>query len=237
MVRHFLGPLGLAPESVAVFAQEDSYGDSGFKGVEKQLRIAGYHGEVFRVGYKRNTDEVEEAVARILDRRDRVKGIAMVGTYRPCAKFIRLLRDAKLEATFANVSFVGSRALSDELMSMGAMYAEGVIVTQVVPHFDSDLPGAKSYRESMKKNFSDEAPSFVGFEGFLAAKVFVEALSRAGRDLDTEKLADTLESVQSFDLGIGAPLSFGPSDHQGLHRVWGSRIRADGRFEEFALER
>ncbi|MEK7865484.1 MAG: ABC transporter substrate-binding protein [Planctomycetota bacterium] len=237
MVRHFLGPMSLPPEAIAVFAQEDSYGESGFQGVEKQLRIAGYHGEVLRVGYKRNTDDVEAAVAAILDRRDRVKAVAMVGVYRPCAKFIRLLKDAKLEAAFANVSFVGSRALSDELMSMGAKYAEGVIVTQVVPHFDSDLPAAKAYRESMKRHFSDEAPSFVGFEGYLAATVFAEALRRVGRDLDTESLADALEKIQSYDSGIGAPLSFGPSDHQGLHRVWGSRIGSDGRFQEFALEK
>lgn len=237
MVRHFLGPMRLKPEEIAVFAQNDSYGESGYRGVEKQLRISGYHGEVFRVTYERNTDDVDAAVGAILGRRARVKAIVMVGTYRPCAKFIRLLKDAKLEATFANVSFVGSQALSDELMTLGPTYAEGVIVTQVVPHFESDLPLAKAYRESMRARFSDEAPSFIGFEGYLAATVFVEALRRTGRSLDTESLVETLEQIQSYDAGIGAPMSFGPSDHQALHRVWGTRIGADGRYQEIPLDR
>ncbi len=235
MVRHFLGPLGIPPDAIAVFAQKDGYGDSGYDGVEKQLRIAGFHEKPFRVSYERNTEDVEAAVQGILDRRARVKAIAMVGTYRPVAKFVRLLKDAKLEATLASVSFVGSLALSEELMSMGPGYAEGVIVTQVVPHFESDLPAAKAYREAMRERFSSDAPGFVGFEGYLAASLFVEALRRTGRELETESLVDALEGIQSYDAGIGARLSFGPSDHQALHRVWGTRIRADGRLEDFPL--
>jgi len=33
-----------------------------------------------------------------------------------------------------------------------------------------------------------------------------------------------LESLRSFDLGIGAPLSFGPERHQGLDSVYFTRV-------------
>lgn len=237
IVRHFLGPLKVPAEAIVVFAQHDAYGDSGYDGVAKQLRIAGYHGEVPRFDYARNTLDVEEAVKGILAAPVRPKGIVMVCTYAPGAKFIRLLRDAKLEAAFANVSFVGSRALADALMAAGPTYAQGVIVTQVVPPFDSDLPAAAAYRQAMEAKHSSDAPGFVGFEGYLAARVFTEAVRRAGRSLDTESLVVTLEEMEGYDPGIGTSISFSASDHQGLHRVWGTRIRADGRFEEIPLGR
>ncbi len=99
IVRHFLGPLKVPPDAIAVFAQHDAYGDSGYEGVAKQLRIAGYHAEVPRFGYERNTLDVEEAVKAILAAPVRPKGIVMVSTYAPGAKFIRLVKDAKVEAT------------------------------------------------------------------------------------------------------------------------------------------
>jgi branched-chain amino acid transport system substrate-binding protein len=34
---------------------------------------------------------------------------------------------------YSNVSFVGCTALAEEMMLLGARYASGVIVTQVVP--------------------------------------------------------------------------------------------------------
>ncbi len=122
-------------------------------------------------------------------------------------------------------------------MAAGPGYAEGVIVTQVVPHFDSDLPAAAAYRQAMEAKFSSDAPSFVGFEGYLAAKVFTEAARRAGKALDTESLVAALEKMEGYDPGIGTSISFSASDHQGLHRVWGTRIGADGRFQEFTLGR
>ena len=51
----------------------------------------------------------------------------------------------------------------------------------------------------------------------------LEWLKRAGRQLDTEKLVEALETVRDFDMGLGAPISFGPTEHQGLHKVWGTQ--------------
>ena len=53
----------------------------------------------------------------------------MVGAYKPCAEFIKLAKQIKLDAVFVNISFVGSNALAEELGEDG----KGVVVTQVVP--------------------------------------------------------------------------------------------------------
>ena len=41
--------------------------------------------------------------------------------------------------------------------------------------------------------------------------LFVEAMKRAGRDVDRERLTDTLEGVRGFDSGYTLPVTFGPN--------------------------
>lgn len=49
-------------------------------------------------------------------------------------------------------------------------------------------------------------------EGYIAARIFVEGLKRAGRDLTREKLITALETMGSTDLG-GFAVSFSPTNH------------------------
>ncbi len=237
MVKYFVEIKKLKPSEIAVFAQNDSYGDAGFKGVARALRGYGYGAEdILRVGYQRNTIGVEDAVDEVLKAPQRARAIVMVGTYKPSARFIKATRDKGLEAIYANVSFVGSRALSEELMQMGPEYANGVIVTQVVPHYESQATGVIRYRQALKKYFPAEQPGFVSLEGYIAAQILVEGMRRAGAGATIEQLIDTLESIQGLDLGIGTILSFSPSRHQASHKVWGTVLNADGRYEVLELE-
>src|SRR6185369_12707645 len=119
---------------------------------------------------------------------------------------------AKADMIFSNVSFVGSDALAEELREMGASYATGVIVTQVVPHPESHATIALKYRELLKKYYPNERTDFVSLEGYINAAVFAEGLRKAGRDLSSEKLVDALEAMTVFDPGLGTPLHYGPSE-------------------------
>jgi hypothetical protein len=62
--------------------------------------------------------------------------------------------------------------------------------------------------------------SFVGFEGFLNAKLLVEILRRMPPELDRRQIRSTVESIRGLDLGIEAPVSFGPDKHQGIDSVY-----------------
>jgi branched-chain amino acid transport system substrate-binding protein len=66
--------------------------------------------------------------------------------------------------------------------------------------------------------------------------LFGEGLRRAGRELDTEKLVDALESIRGYDMGIGTNVTFGMSEHQGSHKVWGTVIDAQGNFQSIDME-
>ena len=65
-----------------------------------------------------------------------------------------------------------------------------------------------------------------------AAEVLVTALTRAGRDLDREKLVETLETFLRVDTGYLPPISYGPSRRLGARGAFLARVDLrGGRFE------
>ncbi|HYV38353.1 MAG TPA: ABC transporter substrate-binding protein, partial [Gemmataceae bacterium] len=153
IVKYLIEVKRLRPEQIAVFAQQDSYGDAGFKGVAKTLRKYDRRAEdILRVGHHRNSVDVTAAVQEIL-KHDGIRAVVMVSTYRPAAAFIRQLKQANRDLLFTNVSFVGSDALAEELRQWGNDYAKNVIVTQVVPHPASHASAVLQYREALEKYY------------------------------------------------------------------------------------
>ena len=70
----------------------------------------------------------------------------------------------------------------------------------------------------------------------MAANVLITALQRNGPDLDTEKLVQTLEDLQDLDLGLGTPVTFGRSEHQGVHKVWATKLDENGSYQAIDLQ-
>jgi ABC-type branched-subunit amino acid transport system substrate-binding protein len=227
----------LQPRQIAVFAQQDSYGDAGFAGVAKAFRALGVNDSaILRLNYKRNTIEVDDAINQLKAQKVPVKAIVMVATYRAAAKFIEKTRDAYPGLIYSNVSFVGSTALADELMLLGPRYASGVIVTQVVPAVGGYSSAVLEYKNALAKYFPGEAPDYVSLEGYVAANVLIQALKQTGPQLDTEKLIDNLEAMRNIDLGLGTPLAFGRSEHQASHKIWGTAIDDSGKYTALELD-
>jgi branched-chain amino acid transport system substrate-binding protein len=191
---------------------------------------------VLRVGYKRNSADVEEAVGKMKKAGAHVRAVVMVATYKAAARFIERMRDTGHDLVFTNVSFVGSNALGEELAQLGARYAEGVIVTQVVPPPASRATAIMKYREQLARFAPGEKPDYISLEGWVAARLLLEGLQRAGKEVTPESLIDALEQVKQLDIGIGVPLTFGPSEHQASHKVWGSILDGKGQLKPLELE-
>ena len=237
VVRYLVNVRRLRPDQIAVFAQRDAYGDAGFAGVAKAIRaLHGDDSSILRVGYERNTVDVDDAVSGLGGHRPAIKAIVMVATYRASARFIEKTRDQFPSMIYTNVSFVGSTALADELMLLGPRYANGIIVTQVVPAVSGYASVNLRYRNALAKYFPGEPPDYVSLEGYVDATVLLEALKRTGSQLDTEKLVDTLENLRGFDMGLGTPINFSPSEHQGSHKVWGTQLDERGHYQPIELE-
>jgi serine/threonine protein kinase/ABC-type branched-subunit amino acid transport system substrate-binding protein len=240
IVRYLVGERNLAPTQIAVFSQNDAYGDDGFEGVVHALRPYKVRREqILHVRYERDSPDLAPAVKAIVAARDRIKAVVMVTTYNPGSAFIKQVRDAGLlDLVFTNMSFVGSDDLAAKLRAMKprARYCKGVIVTQVVPLVSSDASGVEEYRRHLAQYFPDELPNPVSLEGYVAASLLIEGLKRAGSKLTPESLIDALEQFKGLDLGIGAAVTFTRSEHQGSSKVWGSVLDEYGVYQELDLD-
>jgi ABC-type branched-subunit amino acid transport system substrate-binding protein len=92
------------------------------------------------------------------------------------------------------------------------------------------------YKNALAKYFPGEAPDYVSLEGYVAANVLIAGLKQNGPQLDTERLVATLENVRDLDIGLGTPVSFSRSEHQGVHKVWGTQLDATGRYQPIDLQ-
>ena len=206
---------------IAVFHQDDGYGQAGLAGVQAALKAL----DLAPVGVgvvARNSTEVEPAVKKILA--SKPEAIVQIGAYQACAVFVRQARRAGYTGNFYNVSFVGTQALLDEL---GAE-AKGVSVSQVMPYpYSSSTPLASEYQAALKDK-RGVVPNYSGMEGFVAAKLFTEVLRRAGRNLTRESFLTALDGLQKIDLG-GFSLEFGPRQRVGSRFVELTLLTEDGR--------
>ena len=207
---------------IAVFYQDDAYGQAGLKGVQiamdkRNLKIAAL-GKV-----ERNTVKVEDAVKAI--NATEPDGVVMISAYTSIAEFVRQMKKAGSTTQFHNVSFVGSKALSDALKDEG----HGVAISQVVPFpWSPSVPIVKEYQDIMTKAGNTDF-NFSSLEGYLVARVMVEGLRRSGKDLTREKLVSALEGMNNVDLGDFV-VSFSPTNHSGSKFVDLTMIGRGGKF-------
>jgi branched-chain amino acid transport system substrate-binding protein len=225
VVKHLVEDLGI--KKIAVFYQYDAYGFDGLKGTEIALKKYGL-APVATGSYIRGTLDVEDGLNKIIP--SSAEAVIMIGTYDPCAKFIKLAKSKGFNPIFHNVSFVGADELARKLGKKG----EGVIITQVVPPPEERilLPAAEDYARLLAKYYPQSTLTFVGFEGFVNAKILVEGLRRSGRELTREGFIDAIDTLERYFVGIGAKVSFGPNDHQGLGQVYFTKIK-DGKVTMF----
>lgn len=213
----------LGCKRIAVFYQYDAYGLDGLRGAEISLLKYGL-GPVAKGSYIRGTLDIEQALAHIMAAKP--EAVVMVGTYMPCAKFIRLAKKIQPDLIFYNVSFVGA----EELVRILGDKGERIIVSQVVPPPELSqtldlFPLAKDFLEQYAQVHPDQPVSSVSLEGYLNARVLVEGLRRAGPDPTREGFIRAVQSIHEMHIGKDAIIRFGPHDHQGLDQVYFTEIR------------
>jgi len=93
---------------------------------------------------------------------------------------------------------------------------------QIVPAVAGHSTPVLDHKNALAKYFVGEPPVYTSLEGYVSANVLIEALKRAGPQLDTERVVESLETMNNFDLGIGSTLSFGRGEHQASHKIWGN---------------
>jgi ABC-type branched-subunit amino acid transport system substrate-binding protein len=231
----------IGARNIGVFSQADAYGRSGTAGVTRALAVRGAR-VAAETTYQRGArfdDDVAPAVNAL--RRAGVDAVLCTGAYQGCGAFVRTARDLGWTVPISNVSFVGCDAMLRLLVQHGRRtgrdYTRALVNSQVMPSYDDvALPGVVEYRGLMDRHdptlpaalgddkYVPQRYSFISLEGYVNARVSVEAVRRAGFHPTRGGLRQALESLRGFDLGIGAALSFGPQRHQGLDSVYFTRV-------------
>jgi len=207
---------------IAVFYQNDAYGQAGLAGVERALKKRNL--KIIATGtVERNTTNVSAAVKTIAA--SHPDAVIMISAYTSIAEFVRQIKKTGYAGMLENVSFVGANALADALGPEGY----GIGISQVVPvPTATNLPILREYQQMMKEA-GHTALTFGSLEGFIAAKTLVEGLKRAGRDLTRDRLIAALETMTEGDVG-GFFISFSPTNHNGSKFVDMTIIGRNGNF-------
>jgi len=141
---------------------------------------------------------IQAAVAAI--GQTRPKGILLLASGKPAIEFIKAVR----EAPGGSVQTYGlSVVLHDALVAaVGADKARGIVLSQSVPFpYVPSRPVITEYQADMKKYAQGEALSFPSLEGYLAAKIAVEAVRRAGKAPGRAGVLQALSNMGEYNLG------------------------------------
>ena len=207
---------------IAILHADDSFGKDGLAGYEAAMRARNLTPTAI-ASYPRGTVKVEGSVAAIA--RSQPQAVVMVCAANAGTAFIKQMRKLGANPQFVLLSNVSSQAFIQELGADG----RGVAVSQVGPYpYSVDTPLVKEYQAAMKGQNST-AYSYSSLEGYIAAKVMVEGLRRAGPVPTREKLVAALESLANHDLG-GVNVQYSPTDRTGTTFVELSIIGRNGRF-------
>lgn len=222
MVERLTKDLGAT--KIAIMYQDDAFGQAGLAGVKRALdkrkmQLAG------EGTFERNTVAVKAALLAI--KKADPDAVIMISPYKPAAEFIKLGKQLKLNATFVNISFVGSDALARELGPNGA----GVVVTQVVPFpMGTNIPVVARYQAALKAVAANAQPGFISLEGYLVGRAIAAALEKVEGEPTRAGLMQAIVKTGAFDLG-GFKLSYSATSNRGSDDVFLTVIQADGSFK------
>lgn len=200
-------------KKIAVFYQNDNYGEEGYVSLIKSLRSRKMklQGEGM---YKRNTLSIKHAFSEIKE--SEPEAIIMIGAYKANALFIKKAKkDKKLKnAIYCNISFSDADQMIKELN----YETDNLIFSQIVPSFDnSKIDIIREYKYIMNRYYPNEPLGFISLEAFLVAKTVVEAIVKIKGNLTHSKFLKAYKSLTSENLR-GIDLNY--KDSQLSHKVY-----------------
>jgi branched-chain amino acid transport system substrate-binding protein len=140
------------------------------------------------------------------------------------AEFMKVFRRVDKGTSVVGFSTINHRTLRD---LAGAEFAAGMLITQVVPHPEMTVSKVQIEHLKMMEKFRDEPPSHLTLEGFIAAKSFALAVTKAGAPSRSSILA-ALSSQRRIDIG-GITLAFTDKRDRGSSFVELAFLRRSGK--------
>jgi ABC-type branched-subunit amino acid transport system substrate-binding protein len=217
-VEHF-DTIGV--KSISILHVDDAFGQDGLAGFKKAMEARKLTPVAITKFARVNPDYKATATEVI---KPNPGALIIVSSAKNTVEVIKAIRAQGGHMLIMTMSNNSSDAFVKDLGPAGY----GVIVSQITPapHLLTTPLGQEFH--SATKN-TKVTMSYAAMEGFVNAKVFVEGLRRAGRNLTREGFIHAMESMQRVDFG-GLMVTYGPHDHTGSEFVELTMIGKDGRF-------
>jgi branched-chain amino acid transport system substrate-binding protein len=153
------------------------------------------------------------------------QALVMFGPPKFIAEAVKELRSRGESAQLYALSYADSQLV---VKTAGLQLAHGVIISQVMPNLNAKaMPIVREFRDNFAKYSKEKMePTYFQIEGYLAAKLIVEAIRRT-KDASPEGVRRGLEQMKNYDLG-GYEINYSPTDHQGSKFVDLSVITGKG---------
>ena len=232
---------GITPAEVCAYVQNDGYGLDALHSLKQTLTKAGASQDIIDrydqvltstgdrhnlgpVGvYVRNTPYSEPGYNALKNWEKssgvKCKLIITAATYRNLTYFTKMSREKGEKWLISALSFTGADELRWDLEEYDL--TDGIIMTQVVPLLDADLPIVKEAQTNLGENFG-----VISLEGYVIGKMLLQIL----RDIPGEiTRANFLQQVHisQFNLG-GIPINFTDGNNQGSDLVIVSQLKPQG---------
>ncbi|NEX64047.1 ABC transporter substrate-binding protein [Noviherbaspirillum galbum] len=195
---------------ISLLHVDDAFGSDALEGYVREMKRRKL--DVLQsVRFNREAPNIEETIAALRSRPPQAVIIAAAAP--TAAAFIKQFRLRGMAMQVMVLSNNSSQAFLDLVGADGA----GVIVSQVTP--PPSLLVSKLGKEfSIASKAHNLTQSYAAMEGFVAAKVLVEGLRRAGSNPTRKSLIRGLESMRNVDMG-GMTVDYGEARHFGSNYV------------------
>ncbi len=217
-IEHFAT---LGYKDIGVLHVDDSFGRDGLDGFKRGMAERKLEPTII-ASFAREKPDVAAAAAQLI--KANPKALIIVSSAKNTVDVIKAIRAQGGNMQIMTLSNNSSDSFVKDLGPAGV----GLIVSQVTPAADlvSTILG-QEFKLAAKA--TGATVSYAAMDGFVSAKVLVEGLRRAGRNLTRESFIRGLESIHQLDLG-GLLISYGANDHTGSEFVELTMIGRNGRF-------
>jgi branched-chain amino acid transport system substrate-binding protein len=206
---------------IAIFYQNDASGRAGLAAVDYAMRKRKLNAVVY--GTVNRGDIKVQSAAQTLAKSGADAIVIATGST-SAAAFIKEVRKHNSQTQFALFSTAGGKSLTAAL----GEEARGVAVAQVVP-----LPFSEAEplgREYLKRIGGASKASFASLEGYIAARVLIEGLKKAGKSPTRESLVEGLDKTGTVDLS-GFKLAYSTLNHNGSNFVELTVVGSGGNYK------
>ncbi len=218
-VQH-LATIGI--KRIGIAYQNNAFGKEVLAGAQQAVAQAKLPAPIATT-VENDASDAEKAAKTLADAQPEAVLVGLAG--KPALEFVKHFHGMRAGVTLYALSVLGTSA---NIKALGAS-ARGMAVSQVVPLPTRNIvPVVREFQQAWKASGATAEASHLALEGYINARVFLEALQRAGRNPSRAAFIDATWALRKWDLG-GFEINAVP-ERSASQFVELTMVSQDGRF-------